>query len=157
MENENNESLEKVFLQVVRLHFLRSHALLEKTGVYPGQPPVLFALYKKDGQIQRELAKCIKVKPATLTVMVKRMEKSGLLERKQDEKDQRVSRIFITSKGKEVCNELRLIHDEIESECFKGFTIEEKILMRRFFIQMKGNLEKVCDKEKDCCFHSHIK
>ncbi len=42
----------------------------------------------------KELADKRKVKASTTTVMIKRMEKAGLVERKQDEKDQRVSRIF---------------------------------------------------------------
>ena len=40
------------------------------------------------------------IKPATVNVMIKRMEKSGFLRKEQDVQDLRISRIFITDKGK---------------------------------------------------------
>lgn len=153
MENSNSETVQGLFMQIMRLHFIRSHSLLEKVGVYPGQPPVLFCLYKNNGQSQRELAKSINVKPATITVMIKRLEKSGLVERKQDKKDQRVSRIFLTESGEKVCEKLKVIHAEIERECFEGFSEEEKIVIRRLFMQIRDNLKSVCKDEKDFCYH----
>ena len=51
---------------------------------------MLFALYKKDGQSQKDLAKQLNINPATITVMLTRMEKAGLLERRKDPDDQRV-------------------------------------------------------------------
>ncbi|WP_234702334.1 MarR family winged helix-turn-helix transcriptional regulator [Clostridioides difficile] len=72
----------------------------------------------KDGQSQKELADKRKVKASTTTVMIKRMEKAGLVERKQDEKDQRVSRIFLTDKGLEICNRVEEFNKELEREFF---------------------------------------
>lgn len=155
-EISNDESLRHVFNQVMRLHFVRSHSLLEKTGVYPGQPPLLFSLYKHNGQSQRELADKLNVKASTIAVMIKRMEKTEVIVRKQDENDQRISRIFITDKGKEVCDKLKEIHEQIEEESFKNFTSEEKVLLRRLLIQVKDNLSEVCDREsKDMNFYKH--
>lgn len=156
MEEQNEETLHQVFWQVMRLHFSRTHSLLEKTGVYPGQPPLLFSLYKQNGQSQKELATHLNVKAATMTVMIKRMEKNGLIERKQDENDQRISRIYISEKGLKICKELHLINKQIEKECFEGFTMEEKLLMRRLLVQIRDNLKSASTEEKDCCFHQLI-
>lgn len=156
-EYGKEESLRQVFSQVMRLHFIRTHSLLEETGLYPGQPPLLFSLSHKNGQSQRELADNLKVKPSTVTVMIKRMEKTALIERKQDEDDQRISRIFITDEGREICNELISIYDRIENEAFANFTPEEKVILRRLLMQLRENLEEVCNKEKskamDFCNH----
>ena len=153
----SDESIRNIFAEVMRLHFLRSYSLLEKTGVYPGQPPLLFLLNKQNGQSQKELSDKLRVKPATTNVMIKRMEKSELVERRQDEKDQRISRIFITEKGLEVCNTLIKIHEEIEKECFANFTNEEIILMRRFLMQIRDNLLDVCKDDKfGCCEKNKI-
>ena len=54
-----------------------------------------------------------------MTVMIKRMEKTNFIERKQDDKDQRISRIYITEKGKNICEQLIEIHQGMEAECFK--------------------------------------
>ncbi|MCY6958085.1 MarR family winged helix-turn-helix transcriptional regulator [Clostridium brassicae] len=137
-----HDSLYHTFIQVIRLHYHRTHMLLEKIGIYPGQPPMLMALYHNDGQSQRELADKLKIKPSTITVMLRRMEKAELVGRRLDTEDQRVSRVYLTQQGKEICEKVKEIIKIIDSECFNGFTIEEKVLLRRLFIQMKDNLSK---------------
>lgn len=145
----NSDNLYHIFGEIVKLHFTRSHNLLEKFGIYPGQPPMLFALYNKDGQSQKDLADKLRIKPATITTMINRMEKSELLTRKQDEQDQRVSRVYITEKGRETCERLKSVMRAINGECFSNFTEEEKILLRRLFLQMRDNLIKASDNKLD--------
>jgi len=145
----NSDNLYHIFGEIVKLHFTRSHNLLEKFGIYPGQSPMLFALYNKDGQSQKDLADKLRIKPATITTMINRMEKSELLTRKQDEQDQRVSRVYITEKGRETCERLKSVMRAINGECFSNFTEEEKILLRRLFLQMRDNLIKASDNKLD--------
>ncbi|MFA3930643.1 MarR family winged helix-turn-helix transcriptional regulator [Clostridioides difficile] len=97
----------------------------------------------------KELADKRKVKASTTTVMIKRMEKAGLVERKQDEKDQRVSRIFLTDKGLEICNKVEEFNKELEREFFLGFSEEEKIVLRRLLMQVRDNLKAGCHKHED--------
>ena len=85
MDRQNEDSLYAVFGQIMRFHYCRMHMLLEKLGVYPGQPPLFFALGKHEGQSQKELAKNLYVKAATITVMLNRMETGGWIERRPDE------------------------------------------------------------------------
>ncbi|SHI65540.1 DNA-binding transcriptional regulator, MarR family [Clostridium cavendishii DSM 21758] len=143
----NDDSLYSVFYRVIKLHYRTMHGMLDKIGIYPGQPPVLFSLYFKDGQSQKELADKIKVKPATITVMLSRMEKAELVTRKPDKDDQRVSRVFITDKGRETCEKVKEITKEAQEICFKNFTQEELIIIRRLFMQMKDNLLEVVDED----------
>lgn len=148
MENCKHDSLYYVFIEVIRMHYYRTHTLLEKIGVYPGQPPLLIALYHKDGQSQKELSEKLKVKPSTITVMLKRLEKSNIIQRKMDEVDQRVSRVYLTDEGKKVCMELNEVIKIINKECFKNFTIDEQVILRRLFMQMKENLSIEDDTKK---------
>lgn len=136
----DQDGLYKIFGHIVKLHFVRSHNVLDKLGLYPGQPPLLFSLYNNDGLSQKELADKIKITPATITVMLKRMEKSSLVTRKQDDEDQRISRVYLTEKGKEVCEELKGVMKSLNEECFSNFTDEEKILLRRLLLQVRDNL-----------------
>lgn len=149
MINFKPNSIYEVFFQVIKLHYKRSQELLDKIGIYPGQPPVLIALTMKDGQSQRELSDKIRIKPATVTVMLRRMEKAGLVLRESDPNDQRVSRVYITDKGREIREELDKVLDKIEEECFSNFTEEEKVLLRRLLMQMKDNLLSKCDNKED--------
>ncbi|CAM2851231.1 MarR family transcriptional regulator [Hathewaya histolytica] len=140
MQCFDKDSLYYSFVDVEKVHYKRIHMLLEEIGLYPGQPHLLLALQLEEGQSQKELADKMKIKPATITVMIKRMEKEGLVERIQDTEDQRISRVYLTEKGKDKCKEVYRITEILEGECFKGFTTEEQILLRRLFINMKDNL-----------------
>lgn len=147
MDFHEQNSLYMIFLRIIKLHYQRTHTLLDKVGIYPGQPPMLYVLHRKDGQSQRELADKLKVKPATITVMLNRMEKSGLVERKQDSNDQRMLRVYLTEKGRKVWLEVREVMKVIEDDCFSNFTVEEKILLRRFLMQIRYNLMEVCEEK----------
>jgi len=123
--------------------------LLDKIDVYPGQPPLLFVLNASDGLSQKELADRLKISPATMTVMIKRMEKSGLIERKIDEIDQRKYKVYLTLKGREKFAQVRKIIDRIDHESFSNFSEEEKIIMRRLLIQMYKNLQSHIEERKE--------
>jgi MarR family transcriptional regulator, organic hydroperoxide resistance regulator len=146
MDNYDSDTLYGIFMQVIRFHYYRAHMLLDKIGVYPGQPPLLFIIGKKDGQSQRELAERLHIKAATITIMLNRMEKAKLIERRPDENDQRISRVFLTEQGKKVRLDAIESLKELEQDCFSNFTTEEQLLLRRLFMQMRNNLAKVCDK-----------
>lgn len=150
----SNRSLQALFLQTTRLHFLRSHSLMGITEVHHGQGGLLVALKHKDGQTQKELANFMGRKPATMTVMIKRMEKNGLVRKEQDKEDQRTTRVYITKKGEEEYKKVRDIFEQMEEEMFSNFSAEEKIVFKRLLMQIQDNfLEKMpevklfCEKE----------
>jgi DNA-binding MarR family transcriptional regulator len=145
MKNIDKDSLYFIFLEILRLHYYRTHVLLEEVGIYPGQPPMLFILNKEDGKSQSELADKLQIKPSTITVMLKRMEKEGIVIRRKDELDQRITRVYITEKGRQLCNEAIEVMNKVQSECFANITAEEKIILRRLFIQMRDNLNNALD------------
>lgn len=138
----NDDSLGFLMAQVVKANHIRMQALLGKLGLYPGQPPVLFMLWEEDGRTQTEFCDKLDLKPATVTVMLKRMEKTGLLVRKADPSDLRVSRVYLTEKGRNLERQVVEVVRTMDRECFDGFTAEEKVLLRRFFKHMRDNLIK---------------
>ncbi|WP_313233096.1 MarR family winged helix-turn-helix transcriptional regulator [Tissierella praeacuta] len=137
----DKESLYYMFLEIQKLHYNRSLLLLDEIGVYPGQPHLLFILNKMGGQSQKELAEKLNVKPSTITIMLKRMEKTNLVERKQDDKDQRISRVYITEQGRKICKRSKEILGILEEECFGNLSLEDKENLKRLFLQIRDNLK----------------
>ena len=142
-QQPKSESIDFLLAQICRLHHARAHTLLEELGLYRGQPPVLFALWEQEGATHGELAARLHVKPATITKMLKRMEKAGFVERRSDPADQRVSRVYLTDAGRSIRNEVEQVWRTLEDETFVGFSLEERVLLRRFFLQMRDNLTQV--------------
>jgi len=144
------ESIDFLLAQICRLHYVRAHTLLETLGLYHGQPPMLRALWKQEGQTHSELAARLHVQPSTMTKMVQRMEKAGFVERRSDPDDQRVSRVYLTDNGHAVQAQVEQVWRTMEEETFDGFTLEERVLLRRFFLQVRENLLQVIGDKAQC-------
>ncbi len=150
MFDREEDSLHSLLWQVIRQHFIRHHHLLHKIGLHKGQPPILAMLWERDGLTQKEIAETLRLRPSTVTAVLKGMEKAGLLKRESDPEDMRVSRVYLTEKGKHLKKDVEEIIKTLEEECFAGFTLEEKVLLRRFLIQIRDNLKRVNSEEEIC-------
>lgn len=142
MKSCEQNSLYFLLNSTIRLYYLRTHELLEKVGLYPGQPRVLHALWVNDGLNQKQIGKELNIKPSTVTVMINRMEKAGLVKRVQDKNDLRVSKVYLEQKGIDLKDQIKEIGRTVNEETFKGFSEEEKEMMTMFLNRISKNLEK---------------
>ena len=140
METENEKSIQSLMMEISRMYMEKCFVKLKKLGIHPRQIPILAHLYREDGCSQKELARRLGVRPPTVTVSIQRLEKSGLLIRRQDEKDQRVSRIYLSDEGRQIIKEGMRMAKEGEKQILAGFSESELCLMRRFCTQIKENI-----------------
>ena len=142
------KSIGFLLAQVCRLEHVRERELLEELGLYRGQHSMLRALWEQEGLTHTELAKRSHVRPSTITKTIQRMEKVGLVERKHDAEDQRVSRVYLAEAGRSVQGDVEQTWHRIEEETFADFTLEERVLLRRFFLQIRENLIRVTRRKR---------
>ena len=138
-------SLNFLLIEVCKLHYSNSHKLLEEIGLYRGQPPLLQILGRQEGLSHSELARQLHVKPATVTQMIKRMEKAGFVQRRRDAKDERVSRVYLTDPGRAVQSDLDRVHGTIEAGTFAGFSQAEREQVTRFLSRIRQNLQQMAE------------
>lgn len=146
MEKEKNEQVDSLgflFGEIARLHHSKAHNVFAQNGLHRGQHRILFMLWHQDGVTQKEMADRLNLAPATITDVLQRMEKAEFIERRADFEDQRISRVYLKQKGKNLQEEVDNVFKSLEEESFKGFTFEEKILLRRFFMQIRDNLKNI--------------
>ncbi len=137
---KEDDSLRRRLVQLTHLYFRETFQALKDTGIHPKQVPFMILLDEQEGMSQREISQELGISPPTVAVSVKRLEKSGLVERREDEQDLRRSRIFLTERGKETIRDIKTCVEEKEALVFRGFTESERCLMKRFFDQMIENL-----------------
>lgn len=111
-------------------------------GVSAAQSPLLMLLAGQDGQCQKDLADKLDVKPSSLTTMLNRMEKTGVLERRQSETDHRSFHVFLTAKGRRAAQKLGAVVRFTNERNLAGFRSEEKILLLRLLEHMAQNMER---------------
>lgn len=135
--------------QIMRLYFARAYVLLQNVDVHPGQLPVLHVLEKHDGLSQKELGDLLCVKAPTVTVMIKRMERLGMIERKHDENDQRIYRIYLTARGRKIAERVKRMVMQMEQELLFHFSETEIVLLRRFLEHIRHNLSVLISKDQE--------
>jgi len=128
--------------QVCHNHRLLVEQRFEVLQLFRGQGRILFALYEQNGRTHGELAQCLNVQPATITKMLQRMEQNEFVYRQPDEKDQRISRVFLTEKGSAYHQRVLHIFSQLEENENEGFTDEELITLRNLLSRVAANLEK---------------
>ncbi len=128
--------------QVCKLYRARANAHLDTIQMHMGQEMILSRLWVKEGLTHSELAEQLFVSAPTITNTLKRMAKTGLIERRQDSEDQRVSRVYLTEAGQQIRGSVENLWLELDQQAFSGFSLEERMLFRRLLMQLQENLVK---------------
>ena len=144
---EKKSSTQRLFMDLSHLIFQKNYSMLKELGAYPGQMPFFKLLAENGGLSQREIAERLHITPPSVTVSIKRMEKNGMVERRPDEKDQRITRIYLTAKGEQVNIQVKELLRKNEEELFKDFEESEICLLRRFFQHMIQNVKETMRQE----------
>lgn len=126
--------------QIYKRHFRRIQAMLNRLGLYRGQPVLLAVLWEQEGYPHSELAEHLGVTPATITKMAQRMEQAGFIERIPDADDQRISRVYLTEKGRAVREHVDEVFRTLEDEMLAGFSQEEREQLLHLLQRVDDNL-----------------
>ncbi|NJM68760.1 MAG: MarR family transcriptional regulator [Scytonema sp. RU_4_4] len=139
-EKPMQETMCCLIVQVCKAHRHQTATVLTQLGLHPGQEILLLYLWENDGLIQSELASLMQVEAPTLTKMIHRMEKAGLLERRKDEEDARICRIYLTDGGRSLQEPVTSAWNLLEKRVLANLTLEERLLFRRLLLQVLNNL-----------------
>lgn len=130
--------------QLMRMQALFHRRLmknLESTELSTGQPKVLAFLRSHEGRSQKEIAQACLLEPGSVTVLLKRMEQQGVIERRQREGDKKSRCIFLTERGRTLANTSVESFFRTEELAFSGFTEEEKGKLLEFCDRIVNNLQ----------------
>lgn len=108
--------------------------------IHVGQEHALHQLWLEDGISQSQLSERMGCEPPTLSNMLKKLEEYGLVTRKHDAHDARISRVFLTEQGRELEQPLQEIWRIHQEKLLHGIYPEERLLLRRLLNQMIDNL-----------------
>ncbi len=130
-----------------RLVRCRFNEVIAEEGLFSGQQDILFAIVENEGLTSSELSSMVGVSAATISVSVKRMEKTGFIIKKADEKDARIFRLYPTEKAKALPNNIRLKMDELERTLCSGFSREDVL---RFSSYLQFAIKNLCEQSGQC-------
>ncbi|WP_433252499.1 MarR family winged helix-turn-helix transcriptional regulator [Streptosporangium sp. CA-135522] len=98
---------------------------MRRHGLHLGQNLVLAALWEQDGRTPGELAALLDVTTPTVVKMATRMSTSGLLVRRRDDVDNRLVRLYLTDKGRDLQGPVTGDRESLERHITQGLSADE--------------------------------
>ena len=108
--------------------------------ITPEQFSVLSYLWQQDGLQQTELATCTDRNRANVTRIIDILEREGIVERRDDENDRRVFRIYLTDKGKSLREQTAKCAEQSIVDSLQGLTKEEIDTCVKVLLKVKNNV-----------------
>ena len=105
------------------------------------QGRILYVLWQEDGVPIKTIAERCGLAITSLTTMLERLEKSGLIIRQQDSGDKRKTLIFLTDKAKAMKEDYDAVSDRMSTIFYQGFTEEEIRNFEEHLERIRLNLE----------------
>jgi DNA-binding MarR family transcriptional regulator len=100
-----------------------------------------------NGLSQEEITHALEIDKATTARALKKLEDNGYIERKSDEKDKRIKRVFLTEKGADIKDELKKTAEKWEEKVTHGIPKEKIETFLEVLDKMKDNIIKQKKKE----------
>ena len=106
-----------------------------------GQYLYLVRICENPGIIQEKLAEMIKVDRTTASRAIKKLEISGFIEKKDDEHNQKIKKLFPTEKGKTVYPFIKRENDHSDKVALEGLSKVEVETLFNLLQRVRKNVE----------------
>ncbi len=129
-------SFHEISLMVARLFNRR----VRHIGLTRSQWQTLYQLNRTDGLTQTQLAERLVMAKPPLGRVIDRLEQHGWVERRNDARDRRVNRVFVTEKVAPLIEPLAKITDEISAFATRGLNDVERRTLFELLDRVHDNL-----------------
>jgi DNA-binding MarR family transcriptional regulator len=141
---ENNEWLHSFFMDIQAINRYMRSATSDQA-----ENPVTRVQWMLVRHLQRngactigELAKTLDVRSSTMSQMVDRLEKNGIVYRSSNQKDARITTVALSEKGTKIIREREKLWVESLVQPFQSFSDEEKETLLQLMEKLVGHIPK---------------
>ena len=115
---------------------------VNELGLNAQQGRVIGYIYEHqdEGLIQKNLADVFNRRDATITSMLKGLEKNGYIVRKIPANNERQKNLYVLPKGEQVIQDIEQMFATVENEIVKSLTDEEQATLMRLLTKVNQNL-----------------
>ena len=156
MPKDLNANLRFGFLvhDVSRLRRVVVDRALKPVGITRSQWWILAFLSRRDGMTQTALAADLDLTKVAIGGLLDRMEGSGYVERRSDQRDGRIKRVYLTSSGAKFLSTSRSNVQDVEQDIMAGVSDNALQVTADTLILIKRNLRSLVDGEAGDSEHS---
>ena len=126
----------------------RSHRLVRvyadkaaaRFGITRAQWAVLARVERNEGTKQTEIAEQMEMQPITLTRLIDKLCDNGWIERRSDENDRRVNRLYLRKAGRALLGKLSGLRSELTANALDGINPSDAHRLLSQLEQIKENV-----------------
>ncbi|TCL96751.1 MarR family transcriptional regulator for hemolysin [Rhizobium sp. PP-WC-2G-219] len=115
-------------------------AKVKEHGLTLSRARALFALSRRDGLNQRELAEELAIETPTIVRLLDGMEAQGFIERRVEKSDRRAKQIHMTPMGRALAEEIEVIACGIRADLLSGVSLQDKETALAVMTAMADNM-----------------
>lgn len=116
---------------------------VRKLGFTRTQWLVLRRLGEQPGVSQSELAEALEVEKASAGRLIDKLEEYGWLERRPDDNDRRIKRIYMTRLGRRIHDQIGPIAEAMVEEELSGLSRKEREQLTDLLLNVKQRLQEM--------------
>ena len=135
----------RAFLTTLRLHRQLMTRTVVSHGTHPGQAFCLRLLAANDGMTQRDVAERLHLSRPTVTKMLQAMEKAGMIERRDDAADQRLTHVYLTAGGRAREQALRSVSAAYVHETIGTLSKADRLELARLLEALGESITRALD------------
>ncbi len=130
-----------LIMEAARLQRTVFDRRVRKIGFTRTQWMALRRVGDQPGVNQSELAELLEVEKATAGRVIDKLENFGWLERRQDDADRRVKRVYLTELGRRIHSEITPIAEAMVEEELAGLSAKERETLTDLLLTVKQRLQ----------------
>ncbi|MGE5348252.1 MAG: MarR family winged helix-turn-helix transcriptional regulator [Actinomycetota bacterium] len=117
--------------------------LLDRLGITYPQYLVLMILWEEDGVPVNDIAKKLILNTNTITPLLKRMEKDGIVKRKRSAEDERKVIVQLTAKGRDLQEGAAQIPEQLAGRLLQGeLNVEDLVRLKEMLDSIIRSISK---------------
>ena len=137
---DTNKINSECYIFLLSKAFQKGHHLVKKRlepfGLTNLQYVVLEMLWQEEGLTAIDLGRRTNVDKATLSGVLDRMNDAGWIEKRQDEQDKRMLRLFPSRKSIHIKKKLKAAREAANRELLEGLAPDERDSLRDFLLRL---------------------
>lgn len=140
MDHEYADALNQAIRLLSLRHRARAAQLLAPLGLHAGQEALLLELDRTGPRIQAQLSQALGCEPPSVTLMTRKLEASGHIQRTPDPADKRATVVALTDSGKALADQIRQLWVSLAEETVRGLPTEVLEQLPRLLHTMSTNV-----------------
>lgn len=133
---------------VSRLRRIVIDRTLKPVGITRSQWWVLSFLGRRDGMTQTALAADLDLTKVAIGGLLERMESAGFVERRPDQRDGRIKRVYLTAAGTKFLGTIRMNIEQVEQEILADLDEGALQVTAEMMLQIKNKLRQMAGNDE---------